>query len=1007
MRTCTRSVLALMAAAWITSSCSDTSIAPDRARAELATAPHVGELAEDPASGTRFVATEHAGGAAKTLRVVSVSWGRLVDIYAPSEDLAEDVDGALASRLVLRDVLIGAEIASDDADFELATRASGREVLTIRHRASSREFMRALRRAESSVERIADRSFAVDELPPFDCVPRNATLAITFDDVLDAASVSERAIALVQGEKLDVALAANVRIDPSHGALHGGRFHSTRVLVDARSAGRPGLPAATSIARANLGLRIRTQGEHSLRGVNGARVALAGNGSIESTTGEVVRAFRSGGDSSTTGDPHLGFMLDTTPPRLLLEVGCTLTNVTHPAGAPADEFDALIRFTTPGCALRRQIGDTIETATHTAEVLYSTPTASRVRVVQGAPASFAPGSARYSSPYTTWLGHNPQCALSFSPAAAAQPAAGVSVDAAVRLRFNEPMDPSSFRPFDSLRIERLAPQPALNRYVVGEIVPAPDLRSFTFQPALPLAHALGAEDSYFVELDGAQVRDLAGNALADDPPTIEFTLEASQAAQNNAGLVLRMDRPDEDGDGRNELRGQVLYDPLEEWIQPRPVARFSAPVDQTQPMVAAMADVPIYAGNTPLNPFGAKSMNLWRYSELGMTLLDDADHNLDVEGLWWRPYAGALLADSFAQFQMSFAHSRFLPDEHLQASLLPSYPLSGLVTSFASNVSSPTLDPLTVVHAKSNGYVINPADVGQSTSGDVIAPWPLNRNVPPSQFQYWTWRDTAKQVVGGPNGFGADPRRMAQAAIPGAVTGFYPVNQVPTIGLPLLTEFRTYPDVNAQGLNGFRIAIAINSSARPYFRTHSTGGPDPTTGQIRFIDPDNEPVATGGPNTSAANLTAPGDTAVPYGQADFLVRVSRMHTRWFDTNFATPRFADAVLDLRGGPTTGTQVIAAFRGASTLTNVSAAGWRDASRYDAYGDGFSGAQLQKLGLPTTASFAPVYYPTPSDSSWSSSAPQLDGARFVQIRLTFLSDPISGAFARVDSLALAFGQ
>lgn len=1006
MNRMTNTGIVALAAALLANACGDAYFEAKSSHEGLSASTRAGELAVDPNAGQRFVATEHAHGAAKALRVVSVGWGRLVDVHEPFAEAVADAEGEVGTRLVLRDVVIGAEIATDDVDFALSTRASGRDVLTIRHPSDSIAFANALRRAELSVEPIADRSFAIDELPPFDCVPRNATLVIAFDDVLDEESVDARSVKLVGGDELDLALPASVRIDPSHGAIVDGRFRSTRVLVDPRTADRAGLPAATSTSRANVGLRIATEGERAMRGVNGARVRLEGNGSVDRSTREVVRAFRSGGESGTTGDPHLGFMLDTVPPRLLLEVGCTLTSVVHPSGAPADEFDVLIRFNTPGCALRRQVDDAIETATHTAEVLYSTPTFTRVRVVQGAPTTFGRGRARYSSPYTTRLSHNPQCALLFSPPADEPPAAGVSVDASVRLRFNEPIDPTSVRPFDSLRIERGAPQSPLDRYVVGQVVPDADLRGFSFQPALPLAHVQGAEETYLVDLDGARITDLAGNALADDPPPIAFELEASQAAQDNAGIVLRMDGADEDGDGLSELRGQVLYDLLDQVIQPRSVLHFSAPVDDTSPTVSAMTPLPAVSAQAPLNPFGAKSMHVWRYADLGMSLLDEATHNLDVEGLWWRPFNGTVVADSFAQFQMSFAHSRFLPDEHISQILLPDYPLSGLVSSFASNVSSNAEDPLTIVHPKTSGYVINPADAGTSMNGDAIAPWPLNRNVPPSQFQYWTWRDTGKQVLGAPNGFGADLRRLEQVGAAGALTGFHPANQTPTIGLPLLTEFRTYPDAAALGSNGFSIAIAINSSARPFFRAFSAGGVHPTTGQVRLIDPDNEPNATGGIDPTTGQPTFWGDNVVSYGQADFVVRVSRMHTRWFDTSYAQPQFATAIVDLRGAAPAGAQVIAAFRGASALTSNTTSGWRDASRYDAYGDGYTAAQLQKLGLPTAAAFTPVFFPLANDGAWRSSASQIDGARYVQVRLTFLSEPQTGAAARVDTLALAFG-
>src|SRR6185503_18153709 len=117
--------------------------------------------------------------------------------------------------------------------------------------------------------------------------------------------------------------------------------------------------------------------------------------------------------------------------------------------------------------------------------------------------------------------------------------------------------------------------------------------------------------------------------------------------------------------------------------------------------------------------------------------------NLDVEGLAWDPFA-QLNADNFAEFQMSLAHSKVLPDEQISTGLLPNWPSSGLSATFAGNQLDPAGDPLTIVHPKAKGYAINPSDVYLSTSGHLRAPWPLNRNVPVGQYTYWTWRDTAK-----------------------------------------------------------------------------------------------------------------------------------------------------------------------------------------------------------------------------------------------------------------------
>jgi hypothetical protein len=978
-----------------------------------ATTEHEGTVARrapaeslDVVGGTNFVATPHRAGEAPGVSLVDVRWGRLVDVY--------DLDAAGGQRtLRLRDVLIGESIASDGLDFELGANLATRgETLTIRHAFGTAEFDTALRRAESACETLGDRSFDPRELPPFDRVPRNAVLAVSFDDLLDAGTVDARSVTLVGGEQLDQVLPARVWADPSHGGLRNGVFHSTRVLVDPRAGGeRVGLPAAESLARANAGLRIATHsssGEGLVRNAGGAAISARTSGSVDpnSPTRDIVRAFRSGGASGDTGDTFSGFMADTTPPRLLLNVDCTLTKVVHPAGAPADEFDVLVRFPTEACAVRRRPGDAIETATHVAQVLSVTTTFVRVRVIQGAPATFTRSTARYTTPWTPGIGQRAECALRFSPPAGALPVAQVSPDASIRVRFDEAIDPASVRPFDSFRVRRSTALSPLDEFVVGSITPDASSTSFTFQPLLALSHSQGVAELYSVDLDGAQIRDLAGNALADDPPLADFTLAPTQPTQLNAGIVLRFASTDEDGDGRSDVRGQVLYDLVQGVLRPRPVTRFSAPVDATSPTVGAMQPLPSLAVQTPLSPYGSKSMNVWRYSDLGFGLRDEATHNLDVEGLWWRPFNGQLAADSFTQFQISLAHSRYLPDEALDTGLLPSYTNSGVVGTFASNVSSPTEDPLTVVHAKTLGYPINPADAALTPSGDVIAPYPLNRGVSPAQFNYWTWRDTSKIAVGAPFGAGADTARLAQIVGPAASKGFYPPNEVPTIGLPLLTEFRTYPDAGANGLNSFSIAIAINSSARPFFRAYSTGGVNPITGAIKIVDPDNAIVADGGINPNGGPTT-PLDNVFYFGQADFVVRLSRMHTRWLDTQAAATQFAQPVVDLAGGAPLGTGVIAAFRGASQIAGSSPTNGLDSEHYDAYGDGYTASQLVRLGLPATLAFTPTFFPAAGDKSWRANVAALDGARFVQARLSFVCDPLTGAAPVLDSFALAYSR
>ncbi|HVS19247.1 MAG TPA: hypothetical protein VMT18_11650, partial [Planctomycetota bacterium] len=435
----------------------------------------------------------------------------------------------------------------------------------------------------------------------------------------------------------------------------------------------------------------------------------------------------------------------------------------------------------------------------------------------------------------------------------------------------------------------------------------------------------------------------------------------------------------------------------------RPVLRFSSALDSSEPLIAGM--IASAAGlQNPLNPFGARQMSIWRYIDMGFGLLDDFYHNLDVEGLNWSP-SQAVVADRFQGFRMALAHSFYFPDEALSAGLLPLYRFSGLTATFDADV----LDTLDVVHPASQGYTISPADSFQSANGTPMHPWPLNRNIPQDQYSYWTWRDTAVLALGGAGsgvnaGVGVDPVRLGQVTGAPGLVGFYPKAKIPSIGAPLLTEFRTYPDPGALGLNQFQTSFAINSSYRPTFRAFSAGGLDPQ-GQPNFVDPDNQPVATGG--YAPWGNTGPVDNTVYWGQADFVLRVSRAHTRWLDTGKASDFVGQALVEYGPmGLPPGTQVQLAYRGASGVSSFAGTPWLDAALHDPYGDGYTQAQLDMLyGFGTKAAIDVVEFPVDGDKGWHDSLDDIDGARWIQVRLTFVANPVTNVAPQVAGIAIAW--
>lgn len=1007
----------------------------------------IGSIAQHPDSNpqapTFFIAEDPSDGPASSLQLLETFWGRLVEVY--------DIDSVspVFSRFVVDDQIIG-----DGLNYLLERDPlTDVERLRILHQQDTTAFYTALAGLEANLQVLLKKSVAPSELPPFTAVARNAALVFKFNDLLNPATITPDTVRILTGYAPSQPFEARVLPDTSHGNLSGGVFYSTRIVVDftvseldalgtSLSLNALGLPTALSTTQPNVLIRIATQESPAnqqfsvLRALGGRAVSFTNNGPSDpfSPTLDILRAFRSGGAADLTGDANNGFLLDVTPPVVIGQQSILLLNTVNFTVGLSQA--ASIRFQTASCAYVPQVGDIIEVNTV------------RMRVVQPATGSpnngvvgpmvvrplcescdppvvivntTNPPAGTIRAPYRPQPGSNPDpgypaCFVKFLPAPAVAPATGVSSNATISITFSEPIDPATMRPFDTLILEygnnALSANP-MYKSVVGNVSPSPDRRTFTFLPSLPLRKVLpnGQPDRYDLKLGAtnAPIRDLAGNSLTAVLPTVPFTVATTGPSFDSGGVRLKFSSLDEDSNGAPEVRGQFLYDIQREAIRPRAVQRFSAVADRTVPSVGAMVDLPATNIQTPLSNNGSRLMRVWRYHDVaGLSLLDETTHNLDVEGLWWQPFGGTLQVDNFPEFSIGLSHSKYLPDENLDTGLLPQFINSGLVQSFDSNLLDKATDPMTLVAPRARGYQVNPLDVATSTSGNIIAPFPVNRGIPPSEFIYWTWRDTSKILVGGPGGAGADTARLAGIIGPAANKGFYPVNAVPTIGLPLLTEIRTYPDALSTGQNGFRIAIAINSSARPYFRVFSTGGVNPTTGKTTTVFPDSNASAQGGINPTNGQSTWWGDNVFYYGQADFLVRLSRVQTIWFDTFAAATTFSDPVVESSSETIpTGTQLIVAFRGATAFSPTPPAGqfpFADARNMDAYGNLYSTAQLSSLSITGVTAVTPVFHPIGS-TIWRTPISGINGSRYFQARITFLGNALSGLSPDLSSIGFAF--
>lgn len=1006
-----------------------------------------------------FVVQPNQGGNATSLHLRAVRWGRLADIRDGDKrlrhtDFLVDENAATNSDFTV-EINPVSEKTTITINYPFSTDPAS-------------QYAVVLAQLEGSLTALADKSLDPNELPPFPLVPRNAAVVLEFDDLLDSNTINAQTIKILKGYPPVTPFDARIIPDPNHGDLAdtdgtpGLEFHTTRIIIDptvsqleAVSTNPPlpvnslGLPASITAGQPNIAVRIPTKkvptsGQVAIvQNLAGRGLTATGNGSLDTAvaTRDVVRALRSGG--TLTLDANNGFLTDLVPPSVLGTQGVGITTVTP--GPIAETFVCELDYALSNCGLRLTAGDVIQQGGVFAEVICPPGqtcapgvevtgdlvgphlTAVNFRVIaseiegQTLSTGLAQVSIRYRSSVPS---AKVPCFVRF-PSIGLPPNQNVAPDSPVTVRFTEPMDPKSLTAFDSFLLLRRDPAPPLPAqpptltaydYVVGGIVSSTDLREFTFQPQLPLTHVSSATETYYAQVTGGVngPTDLAGNPLATDFPRVPFSLAATAAAQNTNGFALRFSTADEiagiggsgtAGVGKKELRGQFLIDFDQQVIRPRPVTHFSAACDRTQAVPANMP--PFGPGvQTPLSKLGSKLQQIWRYCDVGFSLLDEATTNVDLEGLDWSPVGGAVVADNYQRFEMGLTTSNRLPDESLDPNLLPLFPNSGLVVTYAQNILDAANDPLRTVYpvpTGPTGYNVDPFTLFQGPTGTNFVPWPFNRNLPLSKFAFYTWRNTAVLAKGALlDSPGAElPIVNAVNGFPAPPTPLFPPGTVPTIGLPLLMEFRCYPDDGALGLNAFDISIATASSARPNFRAFSTGGTNTANQTIRK-DPDLEFTASGGFNptsTPTPGAVTPGaDNALYMGQMELVVRVSRLHTIWFDSNaVATPvAYSPPVLEpLASEQPDGTQVILEFRGATNVTDDRLK--TDATLIDAYGEPRVATNI------TPAITQPTFFN--SDRTWKSSLISLNTARFFQVRITFVSNAETNLTPELSALAFAY--
>ncbi|MBK9385939.1 MAG: Ig-like domain-containing protein [Planctomycetes bacterium] len=947
------------------------------------------------------------GGSTGRLQIRNISWGRLVDVI--------DETGAL----IRENYVVGEDIISDGQVYNLEFNPVT-DVTTVRIFLSRAEpgFDLAFQRLTAGLGTVQVKG--VNSFPPYSLVPRNSAMRIQFSGAVDPATVDTTTVQVFSGVPPTTPLSVRYIVDPLEPELLV--IDPTITIFDQVATGLPvnstGLPPSVDLTTPNISLRIPTVvdvtgGQNRiLLSSTGSPVLSTGNGPTDpADTSALLRVLRAGNEL----DRNRGFLLDLAAPRLLGEQQVEILSQT------ADQLE--YQFDVAACAVVPEVGDVIQQGLRAAEVLEVLDASApdflvRVRRLDTSGTPFTQlQRGQYVSPYDAAT-DNLACFLRFTPFATDQLVTGVDPAATVSLRFSEAMDPTTVSPFDSLIVSRNGTLATLGfrDFTIGEIVPSADNRRFTFAPASPgMNHQSGTAETYFLHLrtdpnSGLSIRDLAGNALDFPDSAVQFTLTASAANVRVDGFALRFNQQNEDNTPANptapllgsEWRGQFLANPAQGLVQGRTVARFSVPVDPGQPVIAPKP-VSTLPEQTPLNPLGARLMTVWRYVDMGLGYNDEAGYNIDVEGLAWAPFGGQISGDVFPSMEIYLGHSQYQPDEELDATgtlATPVYPNSGLrPTSYLGNVLNQT--QLTKVYDGS--YSISNLDAFLVPgTGTAMLPWPEFRDATGNTATF-TWRDTSILSRGAPDGGGVDLRVLDAIFGPNTRVNYWPAGQVPTIGLPLLMDFRVQPDSGstARGLNSFQVSFASPRNVqRPNWRVFSAGGFN-TQNQAIQVDT-NSDIATGGFAAGGAP-TPPNDDSIYWGQVDFVIKVSRGVTRWIDTNVTDPTgnfpsYQTPVIEpLASNQPPGTSLRLDFRGADNVATNSQQ-LTHAECVDLYGEPMLTAQVTQC-TPNTAATG--------ISAWTSAIGDIRGKRFLQMRFALVSNLSTGAVSTLSAIGIGWNR
>ena len=328
------------------------------------------ELSKPDGSGT-FFNELNEGGKAGALKILDVSWGRLVDVHDILPAVADGGVEVADPVPVFRDFVINETVQSDGQDYRLETNPVTQKtrlvILREKMDDDTDEFVPLLKLAASDLAPIQAKSDQPGTPGPFSFVSRNSALVVRFNDLLDDSATAELKVAenvrILTDYPPDLPY-QNKRLifDRNHGGIGEAGYHSTRVIVDLtvseseatsmlvptglNSLGLP--PSLTTTDQANVAIRVPSQTDFDsgqftiLTNLAGHGVATSDDGPVDfgSDTLDVVRAMRSG----NAVDENNGFLLDLNPPELLSGWPVAISNSMDDPGGQAG-FDFLVDIT--------------------------------------------------------------------------------------------------------------------------------------------------------------------------------------------------------------------------------------------------------------------------------------------------------------------------------------------------------------------------------------------------------------------------------------------------------------------------------------------------------------------------------------------------------------------------------------------------------------------------------------------------------------------------------------